>query len=151
MPTNLPLLYSMFGWHWGLGRSLLSFTCSLSKAEIQCFNEVPCSPPSFSCQTQSPRKCLSCLYSFYTFCVCEDGDRSSSSSSVRQRSQGRLHQVQGAPQGGDAGVHNQEAYHGYIQVNLKTPFYGFQHNYLKYLCFCFVLLFVDNMDHLVHN
>ena len=30
-----------------------SFTCSLSKAEIQGFKEVPYSPPSFSCHTQS--------------------------------------------------------------------------------------------------
>ena len=35
-----------------------SFTCSLSKAEIQGFKEVPYSPPSFSCHTQSTERCL---------------------------------------------------------------------------------------------
>ena len=35
-------------------------------------------------------------------------------------------QSQVAPQGGDAGVHHQEACHGYIQVNLIPFLYGFQ-------------------------
>ena len=44
-----------------------------------------------------------------------------------QKSNGPIQsQSQGAPQGGDAGVHHQEACHGYIQVNLIPFLYGFQ-------------------------
>ena len=44
---------------------------------------------------------------------------------VRPGSQGRLHQSQGAPQGENANVPNQETRHGYNQVTLKNPLYGF--------------------------
>ena len=143
MPTNLPLLYSMLGWHWG---SLMSFTCSLSKAEIQGFKEVPYSPPRFSCHTQSTGKCPSCLYSFYTFSAvwrwwqkqqqqcaakkpwtattepgCTTGRRCRCS---QPRSMSWLHSSQP-----------------------ENPFLWLPTQLYK----TFVFLFVDNMDYLIHN
>lgn len=38
-----------------------SFTCSLSKAEIQSFKDKPYNPPKFSCHTQSTERCPSYL------------------------------------------------------------------------------------------
>jgi len=41
-----------------------SFTCSLSKAEIQSFKDKPYNPPKFSCHTQSTERCPA-LHIFY--------------------------------------------------------------------------------------
>ena len=41
-----------------------SFTCSLTKAEIQSFKDKPYNPPKFSCNTQSTERCPA-LHIFY--------------------------------------------------------------------------------------